>query len=257
MPKGDFYAGLPLAEQLQKFVDHHHDHRVRHISKDEAELVDRAIDLLRRGYPKAIRRREYDDLWRQLEHHYETAFRSAESELELVAASFPRRSQPLPETPEDLLSPEWLLAEGEASARSAQIALNVVFRAAYERDLDIAGLFAKASKRRSPPVEAALSDADNALVNRALYQPTIAVEQSPPVFESLATIVASGDSNWVTVVQEVGGNPVVVLCGGGVIVALLVIQKIASGAADGLSQGLRERLYQWSKPKGPSDSDRS
>lgn len=257
MPRADFYAGLPLAEQLQKFVDHHHDRLVRHISQDEAALLERAVGLLESGYPRRQRRREYEELWRRLEHHYETTFRSQESDFELIASSFPQRSEQVPQTPEDLLPTEWVLAHGEPSPRTAQIALNTIFRAIQEEGVDIAALFAEAADRRSPPTDAALSDADNALVNRALYQPTIAVEQSPPVFETLAAILATGDSSWVAVARELGGNPVAVFASGGVLIVLAVIRKVASGAADGLSEGLRERFYEWSRPKDPPAGDAS
>ena len=46
MPKAEEYEGLTLAEKVRHFAEHHKEHRTRHISKDEYEiLIDAATAL--------------------------------------------------------------------------------------------------------------------------------------------------------------------------------------------------------------------
>lgn len=42
MPGEDFYAGLTLAQQVERFIEHHADPTNRHISAYEAAMLDRA-----------------------------------------------------------------------------------------------------------------------------------------------------------------------------------------------------------------------
>ncbi|MGI8756580.1 MAG: hypothetical protein ACR2MB_12095 [Acidimicrobiales bacterium] len=42
MPGEKFYEGLPLADQLSRFIDHHLDPSNRHISAYEGEMLDKA-----------------------------------------------------------------------------------------------------------------------------------------------------------------------------------------------------------------------
>lgn len=47
MPNENYYRDHPLSEQLQLFIDHHYDRKTRHISKYEAEMLNRAADVVR------------------------------------------------------------------------------------------------------------------------------------------------------------------------------------------------------------------
>lgn len=257
MPQADFYAGLPLAEQLQKLVDHHHDPAVRHISLAEAMILEQAVVRLRAGVPRVARVAEVDDAWRRLEHLYETIVWSGETPFSLVAASLPTRRNRLPESGSELLPTTWIIAEAPATARLVQLALNVTFRRAVDPKSNTAELWAEYATRRSPPVDQALGAAENELLNRALYQPTIAVEESPPRFTSLADLLGKGAGTaWVAVVAEASKDPVTVISAGGVILVLSISRTILGGAAQGLSDGLKERLYEWSRPRAtPKDLD--
>jgi hypothetical protein len=107
----------------------------------------------------------------------------------------------------------------------------------------------RAGRKKKPASDATLGDFEYELLNRALYQPTIAVEHSPPTFSSVAEILSKAAvPGWVALVAERSRDPVAVLAAGGVVLALSVSKTIAGGAAKGLSDGLRERLYEWTKP---------
>jgi hypothetical protein len=255
MPQADFYAGLPLAEQLQKLVDHHHDRAVRHISSDEAAILELAVTRLRAGVPRLARAAEFDDAWRRLEHLYETTVWSSEIPFSLVASSMPTRGNGVPETVSALLPASWIIAEAPATARLVQLALNVTFKGAVDPASNAGDLWAEYESRRSPPADQALGSAENELLNRALYQPTIAVEGSPPSFTSLADYLAKvAGPAWVAVVAETSQDPATVVAAGSVILVLSVSKTVLGGAAQGLSDGLKERLYEWSRPKAASNA---
>jgi hypothetical protein len=46
MPRSDWYAGLPLAVALERLAEHHYDPDTRHISRDEYDLLLRAVAAL-------------------------------------------------------------------------------------------------------------------------------------------------------------------------------------------------------------------
>jgi len=47
MPRREYYAGLSLADAIERFVDFHSDPDTRHISVYEVELLMTTVDLLR------------------------------------------------------------------------------------------------------------------------------------------------------------------------------------------------------------------
>lgn len=49
MPDEKFYIGLSLADQLERFIDHHSDQKNRHISIYEVKLLE-AVRLRLMGY---------------------------------------------------------------------------------------------------------------------------------------------------------------------------------------------------------------
>ena len=122
------------------------------------------------------------------------------------------------------------------ACRSARLALNLVFRHAIDGRIDVVGLWIDQVHRRSPPVDATLGESENELLNRALYQPTIAVDQSPPTFTSVAEILgkAVGPAR-VALRAETTRDPVTVVAAGGALIALSVSRTVLSGAAQGLS----------------------
>lgn len=253
MPKADFYAGLPLAEQLEKLVEHHHDRRVRHISQDEAAILNAAVARLKAGIATRHRRSEFDDVWRRLEHVYETTILSEASEFRLLVTSIPARTRNVPANPRELLPPAWVVATASASPRLAQIGLNVLLRRALDPEADILRLWSASEKRRSPPMDRSFGERENELLNRALYHPTIAIEESPPVFSSLSAILGqASDPSWQALVAETAGDPVTILGIG----ATLIVLKVLRGPADGLSQGLKERVYQWARPNEDATGQR-
>lgn len=248
MPGGDFYAGLPLAEQLEKFVDHHHDRRVRHISQDEAQILYEAVARLKAGVGVAERRQEFDENWGQLTHVYETSVTARTGELVLHVSSIPsRQGVELPSAPDEL---RWqVLASTEATPRTAQIALNTLLRWLLTADtVNRAALISEWKdeyERRSPPADARLGDLGNELLNRALYQPTVPLEESPPIFDSLASVLAQEEaSHWLALIVDDVGDPVAIIR----TTASILLFKILWGPVAGVSDGLRERSRQWAAP---------
>lgn len=250
MPKSDFYAGLPLAEQLDKLVDHHHDPQVRHISAAEADILRSAAARLKVGVRSAQRRREFDEVWRQLDHLYETTIHRSDPDQSMLVLSVPLRGRVLPEDPAAL--DIQVIRRAAPTARSTQLALNLMLRRLADPALDLESEWETAIKRRSPPSGPDLDETDNALLNRALYQPTVAVEESPPTFTTLAAVVAeSGADDWLALAQEATGDPITIMKVGGV----LLLLKTVAGPATALSEGLKERLYQWSRPSNEEAAD--
>jgi len=172
VPKSDFYSGLPLAEQLEKLAEHHSDRSVRHISQDEAEILNRAVVALKAGVPQTVRRREYDEEWRQLDHMYETRIWSPQSEYLLIATSVPLRSEEVPAEVGEIFPPDWVLAEAPATPRLVQLALNVVFSHVIDDSIDLESMWNEQARRRSPPRHESLGGRDR-------------VQFDPRVFEDL------------------------------------------------------------------------
>lgn len=251
VPKSDFYSGLPLAEQIEKLAEHHSDRSVRHISQDEAEILNRAVVALKVGIPRTVRRREYDEEWRQLDHMYETRIWSPQSEYLLIATSVPLRSREVSaQSAGEIFPADWVVAEAPANPRLVQLALNIVFSHVIDETINLESMWNEQAQRRSPPRHESLGDIENALLNRALYQHTIAVEQSPPTFTSVSKVLdkATGPT-LIAVVAANTGNPAAVLRTAGLILLITFSRTVASGAAQGLSAGLYERLYEWSRPR--------
>jgi hypothetical protein len=254
MPGADFYAGLPLAEKLRKLVDHHYDRRVRHISQDEASILYDAVGRLEAGVGKGERRAEFDANWRRLEHVYTTRIAALDGGRTLLVVSVPSRSAPMPPRPKDEVFGLRTIGVGDANPRNAQLALNVLLWHSRDKNADLESLWADASKRRSPPDDPHFEAEDNELLNRALYQPTVAVESSPPSFMSLSEAATSFPDGWISVAQDPKGVISIAVMGG-----MVLVFKLLKGPTEGLSQGLRERLYEWARPKpgndDPSDDD--
>lgn len=243
MPGEDFYVGLPLEAQLRKLGDHHSDPMVRHISQYEAALLDRAVARLARPLPEVDVREEFERVWDRLEHLYTTTIVSPSTELQLRVESIPARGRPLP-APEELLAGLGGLRHAIATPRTAQIGLNALARKALDKREDLEELWVSSSTRRSPPADPRLSQADNELLNRALYQPTVAIEESPPVFASLATILDDQVTGWVALLDHVDSPLEIVAVG-----ATIIVVQVARGAGSGLGKGLKERLYDWARPE--------
>lgn len=244
MPGGDFYAGLPLAEKLRKFVDHHHDQRVRHISQDEAVILNDAISRLEAGYGKSKRKEEFDALWERLEHIYTTRITAPNAvNRSLLVVTVPSRGRPTPPRDTATVFGLRLLAAGDSNPRNAQLALNLLVAGDSDIDTDLADAWERNSKRRSPPVDPAVEESDNELLNRALYQPTVPIEASPPSFASFSEVAVQFPDGWIGLAAD-HGHPVAIAVAGG----MVLIFKLLKGPTEGLSEGLRERLYEWSRP---------
>lgn len=249
MPQEEFYAGLPLSAQLRKLADHHADHRVRHISMYEATIIERAAERLERPLSRPSALIEFETVWQRLEHIYATSIGSPSGDLWLQVESVPSRGQSLPSA-DDLLRRLGPFRVEVATPRNAQIGLNVLARRLTTSDADIVELWQAATRRRSPGADRSLSPDINELLNRALYQPTVAVEESPPAFTSLSSLMDASESGWVAVV-DLANNPLEVIAVGGT----LIVIHLARQATLGLGQGLRERLYEWARPRPVKQPD--
>ena len=60
MPGQSAYAGLDLAEAVAALADHHYEHRTRHISAAEHEILLRAAEALRWESDPSDARRDLD-----------------------------------------------------------------------------------------------------------------------------------------------------------------------------------------------------
>jgi len=59
MPKSSYYAGLPLADAIERLAEHHYETDTRHISKDEYDLLQEAISALRSAASSASSPNEF------------------------------------------------------------------------------------------------------------------------------------------------------------------------------------------------------
>jgi hypothetical protein len=53
MPSKNDYQDLTLAQAVRQLAEHHYDHRTRHLSSDEYQLLLRAADAINREVPLA------------------------------------------------------------------------------------------------------------------------------------------------------------------------------------------------------------
>lgn len=236
MPNETYYQGLTLADQIEKFIDYHHDPRYRHVSAYEAEMLARArARLLAPGRAAEEEAATEDtfvfDLARQT---YETVLYAADAALGVW--TFPTWDVDNAEAVLDEQGLTRLLTNPTDVQVQAMIGLLFSEVATAEPEtLWTAG-------GPSPQAQFdSLTERERVLANRVMYLPIIAVERSWPGMDSLGAHLATAKGNGASVVVFVGA-----LAGGeGLVLAFLagtsvIVLRSLGDVADGMRPGLRK-----------------
>ena len=223
MPKRNFYEGLSLSERLQKFADHHASQRNRHISNYEAELLAEAIARIDQTIAVAIdaARADQEQAWRTVAQRYESIVHVDGLSVEVLSIPAWQISDALE------FRAEFGLAEISREPQPTELSAAVAallnssnepeFMATYQWFL-----------AHPTTIEDILDEDYLAIVNRLLYQRSIAIEQSPPIFEALVVAASKADAGAlpgvVLLVAVVAGWPVLVILG--TVIGAIILQVI-------------------------------
>ena len=265
MPTEDYYEGLTLVESLRKFTTYHSEAEIRHISSFEASMLDRAADRL--GEPvevaRAQARQELLQVWPALRHTYTMRVDSAEPSVGIRVDHIPARL--LDQRQSQLVQPVEL--ETDLTFTGADV-VDDPRRVELELELMLAAMLANSAQLfagMGDQVEAAyraarddethlphnVGSAEQRLINRVLEQPSVPVETSPPVFDSVSSILRRVDPTvgaWVAFAYVVGGPPSI-----GVVLATaagLFVFKVVPPLGDRLAAKLRG-----DRPADPDDAE--
>lgn len=242
MPGEQFYEGLQLPEAARKMADHHAAPNTRHLSFFEYQLLHRLADELER--PSSVRKaraRQADDAWSLLEQAYWTAFSSPGLDSSLEVYSIPGRLEAptgvfarLLNAAEEVSLPQRTPPSRRlpASTVALEAAVGSLFISARPRAsaVDIFDEFSFLASRPSLLMQQ-LNREEIELVNRALYQPSIPIEQSRPTFTSLQDLI-SGAGGGIVALADLPdvGYAVILRAGVGVIVirvSLAIAERLA------------------------------
>lgn len=236
MPSEAFYEGLTLAEQVQKFLDHHYAKKTRHISAYEAQMLDRARTRIEQTLEIATREAaaELRSVYETLLQVYETVV-SGDSHV-VAVHSFP----------------VWHLEDPSAVVEAAGLAELARDPSPSQVQALLATLVTSADPQGladryedlladSEAVERELDPEALSVLNRILYLPTVVAENSwadvAPLLDHLAKAKEKGTPVLVfggTVIAT--GNVVLAFLAGSSCIALQLLQSLA----DGMRPGIRE-----------------
>jgi heme exporter protein D len=256
MPDESFYAGLGLAEALRKFADHHYDPGVRHISLYEYQVLEQAaarIEGEAPALPPAIDEEAAAD-WTRLLQAYWTGIASQRTDAGFDIWSVPLRSA----TPSavgvlgitvrqdenrlEFQPPEVAVAANTNQLQNILLGLLGAARAPRLEFLEPPPADLPQYEQLYRPTLQELATVDYELVNRALYQPSVPIEGSPPSFKSIQDVLAAaggGGYVWLAHVHEAG--PVAVLYLG----MTIIVIRVSLALADRLAEGIQN----WHRPK--------
>jgi hypothetical protein len=251
MPREDFYQGLTLREQVQRFADHHSHPRNRHISRYEHALLDQFVARLDETYAIATETAlaELTQVWESANQYYETNI-GLEAESGLSITSIPPQS--LVESPIQLLE-DFGLEEITSSAGSMRLQASVAallalggVPATTPELLDLVNELADHPSR----VESRVSATRLSVLNRVYYLPVVPLEKSPPFFQSLRWLEAAESPAAPVIVLGgalalTGGNVVIAVIAGGSVILLRVATAFGRGlepSAEALGEEVGRRL---------------
>lgn len=245
MPGESFYQGLLLPEAIRKMAEHHAAPQTRHLSFYEYQLLlSLATRLDRSPDSQRITDDEASSNWQSLAQVYSTLVSARDSAVSLEVGSIPTRVVQDDGEQDD----DWFAANGTNIGLSAfeiehtRPALRVP-ATIVATEATIASLLAAQAGEGTAPewfaefnehpsvIQQALTELDLGLLNRVLYQPSVAVEQSPPAFESLQGLITAAGSAYVGLVQLPHSAPYAILEVGG----MIIVVKVASALGDKLS----------------------
>lgn len=250
MPGEAFYEGLTLGEQVRKFLDHHYDPKTRHISGYEAQMLDQAIARIDQTLEIAKREaaQELRSVYEALLHVYETLIAS---ETRVVAVnSF--ATWHLDDPVRVLVETGLMELARDPSPSDVQAALAALMTASDTGAAVEERYATLVSDRRL--LEHELDSTTVAVVNRVLYMPTVAAENSWADVAPLLDHLRKAKSKGAPVVIFAGtmvasGNVILAFLAGGSVIALQLLQDLAQGMSPGL-RDLGQRLTaSWRLPE--------
>jgi|GEM_PF-3497940 hypothetical protein len=254
MPTEKFYEGLALPEAIRKLAEHHSAPMTRHFSQYEYQLLLTLADRVDRPpRQQRLTPSEINEVWQRLVQTYSTKVESSDGSSVIVIQSIPERAiDSLARR--DLLSnfPEVEYARRVPSSRdvpAALVALEAVVGASLaslreHTTLEVAeGGETNSSElledflRNPSRVQALLSPADYELMNRALYQRSVATELSPPSFKSIQKIISAAGGAYVGVGQHFGHlSPAALI----EVPGMIVLIYVATGVGQRLSEAIED-----------------
>jgi hypothetical protein len=241
MPAAEYYAGLSLAEALEKMGAYHHDPDVRHISTFESDLLQKASIALAIQPRQPLLLDEPVVGGEFVAQVYRTGITSAGTTRTLSIETLPMAPLLRLENRESLLN---------------RLAINSIGAEAFARrrsatplaiETSLAALLAPVPSDRSERLqwltqgdvaaEDLLSAPEFELVNRALYQKSIPTEESPRQFKSILDLAAQGlpptaGGAWVSVGMTDHGTLLAAIAGAFTFVLVRAIVRVGDAVID-------------------------